>query len=109
MQGKYLILAAAFWLHSFSADVRAEEPAVTEIAHLISYLEKSECRFMHNGSWHEAEEAVSHIRRKYEYYLGKERIVSAEDFIEHAATRSSLSGQTYRVKCPSRAETEIAS
>lgn len=50
-----------------------------------------------NGKPHDAEEAVRHIVRKYNYY--RDRIQTTEDFITLAATRSLLSGRSYRVLC----------
>ena len=50
-----------------------------------------------NGINHETQEAVRHILRKYNYY--RDRIQTTEDFINLAATRSLLSGRSYRVLC----------
>lgn len=79
-----------------------------EIAHLFSYLAGSGCEFNRNGSWHNAQEAADHLNSKYQYLLGKNRISSAEDFIANAASRSSMSGQPYLVKCGEAAPVESA-
>lgn len=71
--------------------------AEEEIRHLLEFVEHSGCVFNRNGTGHDAREARSHIERKYDYV--KSRVSSAEDFIEYAATRSSLSGDLYTVDC----------
>jgi hypothetical protein len=75
--------------------------AQLEIAHLFSYLQASGCQFYRNGTWYGSSEAVSHLNRKYQYLLGKGLVASAEDFIEKAASESSMSGRAYRVRCGS--------
>jgi len=86
----------------FSTYAQAEDlsgAAQQEITHLFSYLGNSGCQFNRNGSWYDAQAAVNHINDKYQYLLGKHRIATAEDFIEGAASRSSMSGRAYMVKC----------
>ena len=51
-----------------------------------------------NGSRHDAQEAVEHIQKKYDY--NRDDIKTTEDFIEWSASRSSLSGRAYKVHCP---------
>lgn len=64
-------------------------------------LSTSGCRFQRNGSWHGTAEARAHLQRKYNYLLKKDKVDSAEQFIDRAASRSSMSGRAYRVKCGS--------
>ena len=90
----------------------AEGPAngaQQEISHLFAYLESSACQFSRNGSWYTPQEAVDHLNEKYQYLLGKNRIASAEDFIAGAASKSSMSGMPYLVKCGNAAPVESAS
>lgn len=79
-----------------------------EIIHLFTYLEKSGCQFNRNGSWYSSTEAVNHLQKKYQYLLDKNLISSSEDFIERAATQSSMSGKPYCVKCENAAPVESA-
>ena len=72
-----------------------------EIAHLFSHLQESGCQFDRNGTWYDSSEAVSHLNKKYQYLMGKGLISSSEDFIEGAASESSMSGRVYRVRCGS--------
>ncbi len=78
-------------------------PARGEIEALLSQLAASGCQFKRNGSWHTAAEAQVHLRRKLDYLVDKGAVASAEQFIERAASKSSLSGQVYQVKCGSQA------
>ena len=75
-----------------------------EINYLLGYIEKSGCAFNRNGSWHDAKAARDHIRVKYDYIVARDGINTTEDFIEKAATKSSMwFGQPYTVKCDSGA------
>lgn len=74
-------------------------PAANEISYLLQHLGGSACRFERNGTWHEAPQAVEHLRRKYDYLLRRGLVPSTEAFIERAATQSSVTGQPYRVQC----------
>jgi hypothetical protein len=81
--------------------VHAAPPAaaVTEINYLLDFIDRSGCKFYRNGSWYDAHRAQSHLHGKYNYLLARNRINSAEDFIEQAATRSSMSGEEYQIQC----------
>ena len=74
-----------------------------EIEGLLSRLAASGCQFKRNGSWHNAEEAQAHLRRKLDYLEGRGWVGSTEQFIERAATKSSLSGKPYQVQCSNEA------
>ena len=74
-----------------------------EIEVLLSRLAASDCQFKRNGRWHTAVEAQVHLRRKLDYLVDKGAVASAEQFIERAASQSSMSGQAYQVKCGSQA------
>ena len=68
-----------------------------EITSLLFFIEQSECTFIRNGKHYDSLEARQHIEKKYAYY--KERINTAEDFILYSATKSSITGEPYRVIC----------
>ena len=70
-----------------------------EIEALLSRLAASGCQFKRNGTWYTAAEAQAHLRRKLDYLADRGAVASAEQFIERAATKSSMSGQAYRAKC----------
>ena len=81
----------AFNARMASADMQAE------INHLLNYVENSQCTFIRNGSDHSGPDAKEHIVKKYNYF--KDRIHSAEQFIEYSATQSTMSGKKYKVVC----------
>ena len=82
---------------------RAAPPAIaqTQINYLLRFIESSGCEFYRNGSWYDSKKAQTHLRHKYEMLAADDQINTAEDFIEKAATKSSLSGRAYQVRCRS--------
>lgn len=78
---------------------RAESAVQIEVSFLLGYLEKSGCEFYRNGTWYDSIAARAHLYDKYQYLLARNLINTTEDFIEKAATKSSLSGQPYQVRC----------
>ncbi len=79
--------------------VEPSAPAQAEVEQLLSRLAASGCTFQRNGSWHSAGEAREHLSKKYKYLLDKKRLATAEDFVTLAASKSSVSGSPYAVKC----------
>lgn len=76
---------------------RAHADMETEVEYLLHYIETSSCTFHRNGKVYDSKEAGSHIRNKYRHT--KRWIKTTEDFIQYAATKSSVSGQLYQVTC----------
>jgi hypothetical protein len=74
--------------------------APEDIQYLLDAIERSGCEFYRNGSWHAAAEARSHLANKYRQVDKSRPVRSAEDFIDWVGTRSSISGEPYRVRCP---------
>jgi len=68
-----------------------------EIDHLLAFVGTSQCAFIRNGTSYPPAEAREHLSGKLKY--AKARISTAEEFIRHLATESSMSGEPYRVKC----------
>jgi len=85
----------------------APAPVVAEISYLLTSMGASGCEFYRNGSWYDSQTAQAHLQGKYVRLLARDRIKTAEDFIDQAATRSSLSGEAYAVRCGQ--ETSISS
>ncbi len=106
MKWPALLVFALSWSLSLAADIDVK--AQTEIGYLLNQLQHSKCRFGRNGSWYDADEAVFHIDRKYQYLLKRNAIRSTENFVERAASRSSVSGQPYRVQCDESGVVESA-
>lgn len=91
-------LAAGLLLFA-SAQAAPPPAAQIEINYLLSTVSMSECEFFRNGSWYDAKFAAAHLKSKLQYLLGKNLVQNAEDFIEKAATASSLSGRPYAIRC----------
>ena len=105
---KHCLVTASLLMASASALAAPNATTQREITGLLQALEHSGCRFQRNGSWHEAAEARSHLQRKYDYLLKRNLAGSAEQFIDNAASRSSISDKPYRVACPNRPEQDSA-
>lgn len=72
-------------------------PEREKIERLIAWIGGLEgATFIRNGEEHAAAEAARHLRRKWD--AAGDRITTAREFIEHVATRSSLSGAEYRIR-----------
>ena len=72
--------------------------AETEIQHLLTTVAESPCSFIRNGTTYSAEEAAAHLSTKYS--RGKAYVRSTQQFIDRIASKSSLSAQPYRIRCP---------
>ena len=83
---------------AFAADESAATTA--EVAYLMAYIRGSNCQFLRNGAWHSPEAAHEHIATKLKYIRYRDTLRDAEQFIERAATRSSVTGERYQVRCP---------
>jgi hypothetical protein len=94
-------LLAAIASIAFAASLPAAAaeplPAKAEIDHLLQYVAASSCTFIRNGDEYPADKARDHLASKYGF--AGARIATAEDFIKYLATRSSISGAPYHVRC----------
>jgi hypothetical protein len=90
---------------------QAQTPANTqrEIASLLESVGSSGCGFYRNGTWYTAKQAQKHLQMKYAGLSGGEGVATTEDFIARIATRSSLSGRSYRIRCAGAVESDTAS
>jgi len=101
------VLAAGVTLFMTASIAQAQTSpqAYTEIKGLLDFVERSHCQFVRNGSEYPGPQARAHLEKKLNYLEGKNKVHSAEDFIELAATKSSMSGTPYQVRCPDGAQT----
>lgn len=79
--------------------VGAQQPLTDgqKIDHLISYVRNLKgATFIRNGSEHTAAAAADHLQMKRE--KAGSRITTARDFIDKIATKSSMSGELYRIR-----------
>lgn len=88
------------WAQTTTPRVKAE------IGALLSRLETSGCSFYRNGSWYPGGEAKKHLNSKFVFIDAHGGALSTEQFIDLAASRSSLSGQAYLVRCDAAAPVE---
>ncbi len=79
-----------------------------EVDALLNHLASSGCQFNRNGTWYSAAEAKAHLNKKLEYLVQKHLASTAERFIDEAASKSSMSGKSYQVKCGNEAAQESA-
>ena len=99
------LASTAFALVLMAAAHSAPAPdAKAEIEHLLSAVASSDCRFYRNGTWYDAKSAAAHLRGKYESLSARGLIRDADEFIERVATKSSVSGLDYAIKCEGFAE-----
>lgn len=91
-----LLLTLPAW-----AKLNAHEEARIN-AMLNALAQKKDLTFVRNGDAHNCEEAVSHLRLK----LGntRNRIDTAEQFIDKVASSSSITGKPYIVKIPGKSD-----
>lgn len=68
-----------------------------EINYLLNFVASTDCKYERNGDMHSGKEAVKHIKKKYNYY--EDDIETTEDFIKFSATKSTISGDRYKIHC----------
>ncbi len=76
------------------------EIVYNEVSALLQALGTSQCEFFRNGSWYDSEKAESHLQRKLDYVKRKDLLSSVDAFVDQAASRSSMTGKPYLVRCP---------
>jgi hypothetical protein len=80
--------------------VAASPPvAQAEVEYLLSAVANSECEFYRNGEWFDSHRASAHLRDKYNALIADGHFMTATDFIDEVATKSSLSGRPYLIRC----------
>jgi len=96
-------------LVSASASASTPESVKQEIGILISTVESSTCRFRRNGIEYDAAKAGAHFRGKYAVVSAGAVFETTEAFIEKVATRSSVTGTPYDVRCAGQERIPLAS
>jgi len=103
---RWLSLVLVSLVISNAVPVRAAEPLETTIAFLLHRIETADATFIRNGQAHTPQEAVAHVRSKYEHF--KAQIKTPEDFIRLSATKSLLTGQPYLVRARDGTEVQLS-
>lgn len=70
-----------------------------EVDALLAFVGSSHCTFIRNGKSYDAADAQSHLAFKLNYLVQRDKVNSADEFIELAGTASSFSGKPYLVNC----------
>jgi len=99
------LLAAFIFLSISTGQIFATDSLDESIKFLLDYVGKSDATFIRNGQTHTPQEAVNHIKAKYEHF--KSEIKTPEDFIRLAASKSLLTGQPYLVRTPDGKEMRL--
>ena len=94
------VLSGFLLAWNLSAAAAPAPPAArAEIEALLAKLQASGCTFNRNGTWHDADEAQAHLRRKLEALGERNAVQTTEQFIALGASNSSVSNKPYLVKC----------
>mgnify|MGYP003476448610 CR=1 FL=1 len=106
-----LFLILGFSLISFGLVFAQNKHILTEadkIKFLLNELDKPEAnlKFIRNGEEFSGKEAREHMQKKLDYAGNK--IKTVNDFIDHIATKSYLTGNLYYVKLPNGTKVESA-
>ena len=96
---KNAFIALALLIASAASAQTPSSATTHEVGQLFAALRESKCEFSRNGTWYNAQKASEHLQRKYDYLIKKNLVTSTESFIELAATKSSMSGKAYQVRC----------
>ncbi|WP_312952203.1 YfeK family protein [Superficieibacter sp.] len=101
MKKIFCLVAALLMTFPAFAKLNAHEEARIN-AMLDALAQKKDLVFVRNGDAHNCDEAVSHLRLK----LGntRNRIDTAEQFIDKVASSSSITGKPYIVKIPGKSD-----
>jgi hypothetical protein len=96
----FLVLVPSLALAQVAYAGPAPTPTtVAEVEYLLDYVGRSGCDFYRNGVRYDSGAAQIHLRYKYHALVGYGQIRTADDFIDKAATKSSLTGIAYKVRC----------
>jgi hypothetical protein len=79
-------------------DPLSEQDKIEALISSLRQLSSSGAKFIRNGQDHTVEEAIGHMRDKWEWK--KFEIKTVEDFITIAGSASSISGDAYLIKLP---------
>ncbi len=96
---KHMISIAALLCAAGIAHAQTPAATRTEVRQLLDTVEKSQCKFNRNGSWHDAKAARKHLQEKFDYLDKKNLVSTTESFIDQGAARSSSSGKAYQIFC----------
>ena len=92
-----LLAASAFLAHPARATADEKPSEEQKIESLITSIETlTDATFIRNGKEYDCKAAGQHMRRKWE--VAKDQIATARQFISGVASKSSRSGEPYRIR-----------
>jgi hypothetical protein len=89
-----LALLVALSGHAASVPSAAEQARIDRLIEAVA--QNKQARFVRNGSDYSPADAADFLRRKLEAY--GDRVKTVNDFIDQIASKSSTSGQIYKVR-----------
>lgn len=101
-----LLLACAFFTFlplRAQAALNAQESLA--VSHLIQHVRESGLQFIRNSKSYSADDAASHMETKLNY--ARDRLETAEDFIDYCASRSSVTNKPYYIVLASGQKQEL--
>ncbi|WP_230404689.1 MULTISPECIES: DUF5329 domain-containing protein [Undibacterium] len=104
----YTLIVSIFMPFTSASAAEMSAASRVEVEVLLNHLSNSGCQFNRNGTWYSAQEAKAHLSKKLDYVVEKKLATTAEQFIDAAASKSSMSGKAYQVKCGNDAAQESA-
>jgi len=88
------------WLVACCAGAALADPTPAESARINQLIavvaQRTDIRFVRNGKAYTSEQAAEFLRGKLKWRL--EKVMTVQDFIEQIGTRSTTSGDIYRVQ-----------
>lgn len=90
-------LAASVLSMSVSVYAADEADVTAEIDYLLAEVGASRCVFIRNGREHNARAAREHLASKRR--RGRRYFDTTEEFIDRLASKSSMSGKAYLIRC----------
>ncbi|MEZ0225966.1 MAG: DUF5329 family protein [Alphaproteobacteria bacterium] len=101
-----LLLAVAILSLPLAAHATPSAEEDAAIVHLIGFVRDSGLQFIRNGDAHASSEAAEHLLMKYNNT--KRRLSTADEFIDHVASKSSMSGKPYFIRKKDGTEITVA-
>lgn len=86
-------------LTAMNAQAALDAAGQREVKSLLDFVGNSHCQFIRSGSTYSAAQAKAHLQTKLDYLVRKDLVNSAEQFIDRAGSRSSMTGTPYKVNC----------
>lgn len=101
----FLVVAVTFASECPTAAAAPSAKEAKAVEHLLQYIEKSPHRFLVSGEEYDAAHFSAMVRQRYETETS--RILTAEDFIDRAASRTLSTGRRYIYQRSDGSQSEV--